>query len=167
MEIVIRPIQATENADMERVVRAVIAEFGDFGPGSSLMDAELTDLHGAYQIVGRQYFVAVAGGQVIGGAGIAPLDGGEIGVCELRKMYLCREVRGQGVGRRMLTECIQFSRNAGYHTIYLETLATMAAARALYESVGFKLHCGVMGKTGHYQCDTFYLLDLGGTGTSS
>jgi putative acetyltransferase len=100
------------------------------------------------------------GRQCVGGGGIAPLAGGDPDVCELRKMYFLREVRGHGQGRRMLQRCIDTARQFGYRRCYLETLTGMDAAQHLYLDAGFKALCGPLGATGHFACDRYFALDL-------
>ncbi len=65
-----------------------VPEFGADGPGFALHDPEVDHMATAYSAPGAAYFVVVdEGGRVVGGAGVAALEGGEAGVCELRKMY--------------------------------------------------------------------------------
>jgi ribosomal protein S18 acetylase RimI-like enzyme len=55
----------------------------------------------------------------------------------LQELYVVPDLRGQGIGRRLLEETIQFARAAGATGIDLNTGQTDTAARALYESMGF------------------------------
>jgi putative acetyltransferase len=50
--------------------------------------------------------------------------------------------------------------DAGYTRCYLETMATMQRARALYESFGFERLPKPQGATGHFGCDAWYAKDL-------
>jgi putative acetyltransferase len=63
-----------------------------------------------------------------------------------------------------LARCLDAARRFGYATCYLETLARMDTARALYAQYGFKPLSAPMGKTGHYGCDSYYALDLNAQG---
>jgi len=145
---------------MAQVIRAVMPEFGACGPGFALNDPEVDHLSVAYSMPRSAYFVLVRDGSVVGGGGIAPLAGGDPDVCELRKMYFLREVRGHGQGRRLLQHCIDAARRFGYHRCYLETLTGMDAAQHLYVQAGFKPLCGPLGATGHFACDRYFVLDL-------
>ena len=91
---------------------------------------------------------------------ICRLEGGDPGVCELRKMYFLPEARGIGAGAAMMDRCLAAAREIGFRRCYLETLTGMDAAMRLYERSGFRRIPGAMGATGHGGCNTFYLLDL-------
>lgn len=145
---------------MARVIRTVMPEFGASGPGFALGDPEVDHLSVAYSAPRSAYFVLERDGLVVGGAGIAPLAGGDPGVCELRKMYFLAECRGQGHGRRILERCIGEARRLGFRRCYLETLTGMDAAQHIYQAAGFQALCAPLGATGHFACDRYYALDL-------
>jgi putative acetyltransferase len=162
----IRRIRAGDRASVARLIRTVMPEFGAQGPGFAIHDPEVEDMFGAYQEPRSGYFVVTRGGSrageevVVGGGGYAPLVGGDGKTCELRKMYFLPEVRGLGIGQKVLDECLVRARRAGFTRMYLETLAAMSQARALYERSGFRRLERPMGATGHFGCNSFYVRDL-------
>ncbi len=158
--IEVRPIAARDAPEMARIIRRVMTEFGAVGAGYSIEDAEVDDMFAAYRASDRAFFVALRGRELFGGAGIAPLEKGPAGMCELRKMYVLDAARGLGVGRRLLELCLAAACERGFHTCYLETLATMTQARRLYEKFGFTPIASPLGCTGHHGCDAWYVLDL-------
>lgn len=159
--MLIRPIRPQDDAAIAGVIRTVMPEFGAQGPGFALEDPEVAAMSAAYSGPGSAYFVLEdARGRVLGGGGIGPLEGGEPGVCELRKMYFLREARGGGHGRRMLAHCLEAARALGYRRCYLETLSGMDAAQHLYAAAGFSRLCAPLGATGHFGCDRWFALDL-------
>lgn len=156
----IRPIRADDDATMAAIIRTVMPEFGADGPGFAISDAEVDGMAEAYARPGRAYFVVERDGVVLGGAGVAPLDGGEADVCELRKMYFLPPARGIGAGSAMMQRCLDAARALGYRRCYLETLTGMDAAQALYRRSGFAPICQAMGGTGHHGCDRYFLRKL-------
>ncbi len=160
MTTLLRPIRATDDAAMATVIRTVMPEFGATGDGFAINDPEVDWLSKAYAEPRCAYFVVEHDGMVMGGAGVAPLVGGDEGTCELRKMYFMPAVRGQGVGAAMMARCLDAARELGFRQCYLETLRGMDAAMKLYERSGFKRIPGPLGDTGHGGCDSFYLRAL-------
>ena len=156
----IRPIHADDDAAMAAVIRTVMPEFGATGSGFAISDPEVDWMSRAYAAPRHAYFVVEHDGRVLGGAGVAPLAGGDADVCELRKMYFLPEARGSGAGAAMMARCLDAARGFGFTRCYLETLTGMDAAMRLYERSGFRRIDAAMGATGHGGCNRFYLLDL-------
>jgi putative acetyltransferase len=160
-EPLIHPIRPEDDEAVAGIIRTVMAELGASGPGFALHDAEVSAMFAAYARPGAAYFVLEEAGRVVGGGGVAPLEGGDGETAELRKMYLLPEARGKGAGRALLRRCLEAARALGYARVYLETFTGMDAARRLYEATGFRPLPGALGKTGHFGCNRFYVLDLG------
>jgi putative acetyltransferase len=156
----IRLISAADDAAIAAVIRGVLAEYTASSCGSPLADAELDAMSQAYGAPRTAYFVVESAGAVVGGAGIGRLAGGQFEVCELRKMYVLRAARGQGVGTLLLRHCLRVARGFGYQVCYLETLTSMTAARHLYERTGFRPLSQALGATGHFACDRWFALEL-------
>jgi putative acetyltransferase len=156
----IRPIEPADDAAVAGVIRAVMTEFDATGEGFSIHDPEVDHMSSAYAGPGAAYFVVTRDGRVVGGGGVAQLDGGASDVCELKKMYFLPEARGAGMGRAMLARCLEAARERGYTRCYLETMSNMRDARRLYERAGFTEIEAPMGATGHFSCDAWYVQAL-------
>ena len=156
----IRPIRADDDLRVAEIIRTVMPEFGATGAGFAINDPEVDWMHRAYSAPRSAYFVVERDGRVVGGGGVAPLEGGDAGVCELRKMYFLPEARGIGAGAAMMDTCLEAARGFGFTRCYLETLRGMDAAMKLYEKSGFAKIPGPLGATGHGGCNTFYLREL-------
>jgi DNA-binding MarR family transcriptional regulator/N-acetylglutamate synthase-like GNAT family acetyltransferase len=78
---------------------------------------------------------------------IAEQDGKRVGsvvlvdagdqVSQLRLLLVEPKARGKGIGRRLIQECIDFSKSKGYKKIRLWTQNNLDAARHLYRKAGF------------------------------
>ena len=157
-EIIIRMIEERDNATIANVIRTTLAEFGANHPGTVYYD-EATDwlFQGFNETPRSIYFIAEKRGKVVGGGGIFPSPGLPEHTCELVKMYLLPEVRGIGLGRKIIKECIAFAQKSGYQNIYLETMPELQKAMSTYEKFGFKYIDHPMGNTGHFGCDLWML----------
>lgn len=157
---IIRKITVRDNESVARIIRTVMPEFGASGKGFAIHDSEVDDMFAAYNNKRAAYFICEDSGKILGGGGIGPLVGGPDNVCELKKMYFLPEGRGTGLGQQLLSQCLESARKMGYTQCYLETFQTMQRAMKLYEKNQFRKIDGPMGNTGHFACDTFYLLNL-------
>jgi DNA-binding MarR family transcriptional regulator/GNAT superfamily N-acetyltransferase len=81
-------------------------------------------------------WVAEQGGRIVGAVFVVRKSAR---VAQLRLLYVEPTVRGQGLGGRLVDECIAFARAKGYRTLMLWTNAGLDAARRLYEARGFAL----------------------------
>ncbi len=156
----IRLIQKQDNAQVARLIRQVMTEFRAVGEGYSIGDAEVDDMYGNYRDKRSCYYVIALDDKMVGCGGIAPLTGGGKFTCELRKMFFLPEIRGLGLGRRLLLLLLDEARQRGYKKCYLETLNRMWRANELYQKNGFQLLAKSLGRTGHCNCDRWYLLEL-------
>lgn len=157
---VLRAIEPRDDAAVASVIRRVMPEFGADGPGFAIHDAEVDGMTLAYAQPHCAYFVIERDGRVVGGGGVAPLEGGEPDVCELRKMYFLPDARGLGAGSALMQRCLDTARGFGFRRCYLETLTGMHLAQKLYLRHGFLALSQAMGGTGHHGCDRYYLREL-------
>jgi putative acetyltransferase len=160
MRFAIRKITKEDNRAMANIIRTVMPEFGASGQGFAIHDNEVDSMFEAYTQPRCAYYVCAIEGMVVGGGGIGPLAGGDENICELKKMYFLPAGRGKGFGKQVLLQCLKAARNIGFEFCYLETFNTMQDAMRLYEKAGFKKIPGPLGNTGHFACDTFYLIEL-------
>jgi putative acetyltransferase len=156
----IRPIRKDDNEDVARIVRDVMTEFGAVGWDFSISDPEVGAMFEAYPAPEAAFFVVEHAGRVLGCGGMGPLADGPPDVCELRKMYFRPELRGTGMGAKLLALILDAARDAGYRRCYLETLGNMYDARRLYQRHGFEVIDRPLGNTGHSGCNAWMIRDL-------
>jgi GNAT superfamily N-acetyltransferase len=82
-------------------------------------------------------------------AWVAELDGRRVGcvflmardadTAQLRILLVDPSARGQHLGQRLVSECIEFARRAGYRRMMLWTNHPLVAARQIYLAAGFQL----------------------------
>jgi len=156
-------IRLIEPADVPAML-AIIAEsrreYGIAELGVELLEPVDHALYTNYQRQRSLYFVALLDGEVVGGAGIAPLAGEEPLTCELQRMYLRRDARGRGIGAALLEYCLAAAKQFLYVRCYLETVTRMHAALEFYGRHGFRNLQAPIGRTGHHHNDRWLLRGL-------
>lgn len=158
--IVIREIEQKDDPKIAKAIRSVLIEMGVPKVGTAYEDLSLDCMTETYNKPEAKYFVLASGSEILGGAGIAPLENYSGNVCELQKMYFMPSIRGKGFGLKMMTRCLDFAKSAGYQHCYLETMPYMDDARKLYKKVGFEFIDKPIGDTGHYSCTVYMLKKL-------
>jgi putative acetyltransferase len=148
-----------DSAAAYALVAASLAEFG-LKPDPSGTDADLADFGTHYFARGGDFVVLLdRQGALVGTCGLYPVEGAadRPRTVELRKMYLCPSLRGQGQGRRLLEWALARARELGFRRMTLETASALKDAIALYERNGFRPDCGGAHSC---RCDLAYARDL-------
>jgi ribosomal protein S18 acetylase RimI-like enzyme len=81
-------------------------------------------------------WIAERKGEVVGSVFLVKKD--DV-TAKLRLLYVEPSVRGLGIGKRLVDECIRFGRQVGYQKITLWTQSCLTAARGIYEKAGFQI----------------------------
>jgi putative acetyltransferase len=95
---------------------------------------ELAGLPGKYAPPAGELLIAAVDGQPAGCVALRALDAATL---EMKRLYIRPSSRGLGLGKQLVESAISAARERGYTELRLDTLETMAAARALYSSLGF------------------------------
>lgn len=98
-------------------------------------EKEMSGLPGKYASPQGRLYLAFSDGMLAGCIALRPLQEGQ---CEIKRLYVRPQFRGQDMGKRLLEKVIAEARHIGYRQVFLDTLHTMAAAQKLYYSAGFR-----------------------------
>jgi predicted GNAT family acetyltransferase len=72
---------------------------------------------------------------VAGCCALRPIDNVDYAnAAEMKRLYVRKAFRGFGLGRQLAEAILDAARAAGYHSVLLDTLDEMEAARQLYAS---------------------------------
>ncbi len=138
MTITIRPLSAQDSEALEQVRQYFRNYAAWLGVDLSYQsfDQEMASLPGAYSAPHGQLFFAEIDGKPAGCVGVRPLPESD-GVCEMKRLYVAPESRGQGVGATLAMTAIKAARALGYKKLMLDTLPNMRMAVKLYRELGF------------------------------
>jgi ribosomal protein S18 acetylase RimI-like enzyme len=99
-------------------------------------EEELADLPGKYTQPEGRLFLAISDGKVAGCIALRKL---EDGICEMKRLFVRDEFRGQKIGIGLIEKLINDAREIGYKKLRLDTFPPkMGKAVKLYESYGFR-----------------------------
>ena len=96
---------------------------------------ELAGLPGLYAPPRGRLLLARIDGEAAGCVALHDLGGHR---CEMKRMFLPPEFRGRGVGRALGETLMREAREAGFHTMRLDTSRRQSEAIALYQKLGFR-----------------------------
>lgn len=117
---------------MIAVVQAVYREYG-FTWEADGYHRDLYTVDDYYIRSGGMFWLALDDDRVVGCVGIT-MHGSE---CELHRLYLLPECRGQGLGRRMLETTIAYGREKGCLRMIAWSDVLLEDAHKLYCKMGF------------------------------
>jgi putative acetyltransferase len=107
-------------------------------------ERELAELPGSYVAPQGAILIAYADKEPAGCIALKPLkpnravEPGEA-ACEMKRLWVRPEFRGQSVGFKLAQELIQYAREQKYTAMYLDTVPmAMKSANSIYQKLGFK-----------------------------
>jgi ribosomal protein S18 acetylase RimI-like enzyme len=118
-----------------RLFRAYVESLG-FSLNFQDVEDELANLPGPYAPPSGSILLAVVDDEPVGVVAVQPLD--DEGACEMKRLYVDPNFRGQGIGRALAAAVVNEARTLGYDVMRLDTVDSMTAARQLYRSLGFE-----------------------------
>lgn len=97
-------------------------------------DDEINNLETVYSLpMNRLYLLVID--DVIAGSVVLKYKDDES--CELKRLYVKREYRGNGYGYYLTNHIIKVAKEIGYKYMYLDTFAFLDKALIIYKKIGF------------------------------
>ena len=98
-------------------------------------DDELLHLEKKYGIPDGRLYIAYIDEKPAGCVALRKLDDTK---CELKRLFVRPEFRGQNLGHILIKQIIDDAKSIGYESLFLDTLPFLKSAIHLYKSFGFK-----------------------------
>jgi ribosomal protein S18 acetylase RimI-like enzyme len=134
-------VEPARPEDYPRIAELTVGVYVDGGLATPAYAPELADVEGR---ASRSELLVVrdTAGQVVGSVALVLAgDFGNVTASDaeaaFRMLVVDPDVQGQGVGRLLVTECLERARAAGKRRMVLSTDPLMTAAHRLYERLGF------------------------------
>ena len=133
-------IEIVERYDEQSIseIKDIFIEYRkDLGLDLSFQDFqdELEELPGEYSPAEGAILLARDEDKTVGCVALRKIDET---TCEMKRLYVKPEYRGEGLGRKLSKSIIEKARDKGYEKMKLDTLTTLKEANELYRSLGFE-----------------------------
>lgn len=133
--VYIIPATSAEHLDTVRRLFRKYAEFIDVDLCFQDFETELVSLPGKYASPEGAILLARVDENTVGCIALRQL---QMDTCEMKRLYIRPQYRGQGIGRLLVGRIIDVAIDRGYATMVLDTLDQLKTAKALYRSLGFE-----------------------------
>ncbi|MEW6014632.1 MAG: GNAT family N-acetyltransferase [Candidatus Zixiibacteriota bacterium] len=120
------------------LARTLFTEYGrslNFSLCFQDFDRELAELPGDYASPDGRLILVYHRQTPVGCVALRKIDPQ---VCEMKRLYVRPEFRGEGFGRALAETALEEAKKIGYRFMRLDTVPEMKEAISLYESIGFK-----------------------------
>lgn len=97
-------------------------------------DREIQDLEMKYGMPEGRLYILYYDDKPAGCIGMRKLDDQR---CEMKRLYIREEYRGENLGRMLVERLMEDAKKAGYSQMLLDTLPFLESAIELYSKVGF------------------------------
>jgi putative acetyltransferase len=121
------------------LIREVLAEYG-LGWDADDADADAVFVEDFYATDRSEFWVVESckDNRIVGTAAYRPAGRSPAVIAELRKMYICKEARGRGLGSFLLYALEERARQIGFIFSFVETASVLVEAVNLYKREGYR-----------------------------
>ncbi len=130
-----RPITKVDEENVRKIIFSALEDYG-LKVNKEGVDSDLFDIVEHYKKGIFGVIEEISTRHIVGSFALYPLTETEI---ELRKMYIKKEFRGQGLGKWVIDFCEAYAQREGYEAISLETASVLKEAKALYLAKGYEI----------------------------
>lgn len=129
--------RAATNNDIPIIKSIVFDALQEYGlqPDGETTDQDLENIEVSYTDRSGYFCIAESAEGPVATGGLMRLSADR---CELRKMYMIKAARGQGIGKQLLEYLLDRARRDDYKEVVLETASVLVEAIGLYKKYGFE-----------------------------
>ncbi|HTB23053.1 MAG TPA: GNAT family N-acetyltransferase [bacterium] len=99
-------------------------------------EGEMASLPGVYgQAKGGRLLLATYEGEAAGVVGLKKIDAG---MCEVKRLYVPPQYRGNGIGKMLVAEAVRQAKELGFKKVLADTDLNMRIAMVIFDEHGFK-----------------------------
>jgi len=133
--VLIRQCASNDDFDQAKTLILDYARFLKMDLSFQDFDSELEQLSSMYNEPTGAFFLLWDDELLIGGGGIRKF---EIGIGEIKRMYIYPDKRGKKLGLLLLDTLVQAAKDLGFSLVRLDTVRWLPEALSLYEKYGFR-----------------------------
>jgi len=146
--LTIGPVTAQSSPELIEEARALFRSYGEFlrasgGPALlcfSGLEDEIATLPSTYSENDGEVLLATLGTHGAGCIAYRSMGPSDPACCEIKRLFVVSEFRGQGLGKRLVSAALDRARQHNYRTAVLDTEPhSMAVAKQIYLDLGFSL----------------------------
>lgn len=159
--VTVRKYSKADIPQMIEIWNAVVNE------GNAFPQTETLDAAGGEEFFSQQSYCGVAeeNGEIAGMYILHPNNVGRCGHISNASYAVRADVRGKGVGKALVEDCMNRARDCGFRILQFNAVvSTNTAARRLYEKLGFQplgvIKGGFLNKDGVYEDIVPYYIQL-------
>ncbi len=140
-DMTIREFVTADQAGVNRLQADFMQEFfPEFAndPRQFEWNADIDNIHEAYILQGGKFWVVEADQEIVGMGGFRLA---RPGVAEIKRVRIKAGCRGRGLGKAIVRMIETYCSEHGISKILVDTDERLAAAKRIYENMGYRAYC--------------------------